>query len=78
MKISTGWKIIFCIFALIGLFQVYELGFTLMNKPDSYLANLGLVIFGATIASTIYCFIQGVKNCILFIQEQEEREEGRK
>ncbi len=47
-----------------------------MNKPDSYLANLGLVMIGATIASTIYCFIQGIKNCSLFIQEQEEREEG--
>lgn len=78
MKISSGWKVIFCIFALLGLTQVYELGFTLMNKPDSYLANLGLVMFGAIIASTIYCFIQGIKNCIMWIQEQEEREEGTK
>lgn len=75
MKITSGWKIIFYIFAILGLFQVYEVGFMLMNRPDSFLANLGLVMFGAIIALTIYCFFQLTKNTVLFIKEQERKEE---
>lgn len=78
MKIPTGWKIIFYIFALLGLFQVYDLGFYLMNRPDSFLANLGLVLFGGIIASTIYCLFQVVKNAILFVKEVEKRKEETK
>lgn len=75
MKISTGWKIIFYIFALLGLFQVYEIGFTLMNKPDSFIANAGLVMFAANIGASIYCFFQLTKNAVLYIKELEEKED---
>ena len=77
MKISTGWKIIFYIFALLGLFQVYGVGFKLMNKPDSFIANAGLLMFGATIAGTVYCFFQLVKNAMLHIKEQERKEDSK-
>jgi len=78
MKISSGWKIIFYIFALLGLFQVYEIGFTLMNKPDSFIANAGLIMFAANIGASIYCFFQLIKNATLYIREVEEGKEVKK
>jgi hypothetical protein len=74
MKISSGWKIILYIFSLLGLTQMLELSYYLMNRPDSYLANLGLITLGTTIAAIVYCFGNLGKSGLNFIKNIEKSE----
>lgn len=77
MKISSGWKVIFYIFAILGLFQLYGEGFRLMNKPDSFIANAGLITVGIILAATVYCLIQLAVTGVKFVKEVEGKEENK-
>lgn len=74
MKISTGWKITLYAFAVVLLIQGYDLAYYLMNRKDSFLANLGLVTLFTMNAGTLYSLYQIVVNGIKIIKEQIEKE----
>ena len=44
---KTVIKILVVLFLGLGLVQLVDLGLYLMNRPDSYLFNLGVVILAA-------------------------------
>lgn len=44
---KTVIKFLVVLFLGLGLMQLVDLAFYLMNRSDSYLFNLGLVLFGA-------------------------------
>lgn len=74
MKVSTGWKIVLHVFAIILLIQGLDLGYYLMNQKDTYLANLGIILGGALFASMVYCIIQITIYSMKFIKEIEQKE----
>jgi hypothetical protein len=74
MKISTGWKIVLYFFVVVLLVQGYDLAYYLMNRKDSFLANLGLVTLFTMFAGTLYSFYQIGVNGIEFIKQQIEKE----
>ncbi len=74
MKISAGWKLVLYAFAVVLLIQGYDLAYYLMNRKDSFLANLGLVTLFTMKVGTIYSFCQIVVNGIKIIQQQIEKE----
>jgi hypothetical protein len=51
-----------------------DLSYYLMNRPDSYLANLGLIALGTTIAAIVYCFFNLFRSGANFIKSEEESE----
>ena len=58
MKISAGWKIVLYAFVVVLLVQGYDLAYYLMNRKDSFLANLGLVTLFTMFAGTLYSLYQ--------------------
>lgn len=75
MKISTGWKVALYAFAVVLLIQGYDLAYYLMNRKDSFLANLGLVTLFTMNAATLYSLYQIVVNGIKIIKERIEKKE---
>lgn len=74
MKISAGWKIVLYLFAVVILVQGYDLAYYLMNRKDSYLANLGLVTLFTMFAGTLYSLFQIGVNGMEVIEEQIKKE----
>ena len=74
MKVSTGWKIVLYFFVVVLLVQGYDLAYYLMNRKDSFLANLGLVTLFAMFAGTLYSLYQMGVNGIEVIKQQIEKE----
>lgn len=74
MKVSTGWKIVLYAFAVVILVQGYDLAYYLMNRKDSFLANLGIVTLAIMFAGTLYSLYQMGVNGRKFIDEQIEKE----
>ena len=74
MKVSTGWKIVLYAFVVVLLIQGYDLAYYLMNRKDSFLANLGLVTLFTMFAGTLYLLYQIGVNGRKFINEQIEKE----
>lgn len=77
LEISTGWKVLLYVFAVILLIQGLDLSYYLMNQKDSYLANLGLITVAVTVITIGYCFTQACINGIQFIKEQIKKEKGK-
>lgn len=74
MKISAGWKLVLYAFVVVLLIQGYDLAYYLMNRKDSFLANLGLVTLFAMFAGTLYSLYQMGVNGIEVIKQQIEKE----
>jgi hypothetical protein len=74
LNVSTGLKIILIIFAHLILFQTLSFGMDLMNKPDSYVVNLGVAIFTVNIALILYLLKKLLDNAIKFINEEKQKE----
>lgn len=74
MKVSTGWKIVLYFFVVVLLVQGYDLAYYLMNREDSFLANLGLVTLFTMFAGTLYSFYQIGVNGRKLIEEQIKKE----
>lgn len=74
MKISTGWKIALYAFVVVLLIQGYDLAYYLMNRKDSFLANLGIVTLAIMFTGTLYSLYQMGVNGKKFIDEQIEKE----
>lgn len=74
MKISTGWKIVLYAFVVVLLVQGYDLAYYLMNRKDSFLANLGIVTLAAMFAGTLYSMYQIGVNGRKFVEQQIEKE----
>jgi hypothetical protein len=74
MKISAGWKLVLYAFVVVLLIQGYDLAYYLMNRKDSFLANLGLVTLFAMFAGTLYSLYQIGVNGIEVIKQQIEKE----
>jgi len=74
MKASPSVKLILYMFATLIQLQTYEVAFTLMNKPDSFIANIGLALFFTNIACTVYCLVQIYKQVNSIIKKQNKDE----
>lgn len=74
MKITAGWKLVLYAFVVVLLVQGYDLAYYLMNRKDSFLANLGIVTLFAMFAGTVYSVCQIGVNGIKFTKEQIEKE----
>ena len=74
LEISAGWKIVLYLFVVVLLVQGYDLAYYLMNRKDSFLANLGLVTLFTMFAGTLYSMYQAGVNGIEFIKEQIKEE----
>ena len=74
MKLSAGWKLVLYAFVVVLLIQGYDLAYYLMNRKDSFLANLGLVTLFAMFAGTLYSLYQMGVNGIEVIKQQIEKE----
>jgi hypothetical protein len=74
MKISAGWKLVLYAFVVVLLIQGYDLAYYLMNRKDSFLANLGLVTLFAMFAGTLYSLYQMGVNGIEVIKQQIKKE----
>lgn len=72
MKIPVQYRIILLIFVQIILFQSIDFGMDLMNKPDSYLVNLGIGIFAGTITLMLYCLKKLGDYANTYINEQDK------
>ena len=71
---NTGLKIVLLIFAQLILFQTLSFGADLMNKPDSYVANLGLALLTANIALMLYLLKKLLDNVLKFNNEENQKE----
>jgi hypothetical protein len=74
MKISAGWKLVLYAFAVVLLIQGYDLAYYLMNRKDSFLANLGIVTLAVMFTGTLYSLYQMGVNVFTLFQEQIEKE----
>ncbi len=74
MKISAGWKLALYAFVVVLLIQGYDLAYYLMNRKDSFLANLGIVTLAVMFTGTIYSLYQIGVNGIKIIKERIEKE----
>ena len=74
MKLSAGWKIVLYFFVVVLLVQGYDLAYYLMNRKDSFLANLGIVTLFAMFAGTLYSFYQIGVNGRKLVEEQIKKE----
>ena len=74
MKISAGWKIVLYAFVVVLLVQGYDLAYYLMNRKDSFLANLGLVTLFTMFAGTLYSLYQIGVNGRKLVEEQIKKE----
>lgn len=74
MKISTGWKVALYAFVVVLLIQGYDLAYYLMNRKDSFLANLGIVTLAIMFTGTLYSLYQMGVNGKKLIEEQIEKE----
>ena len=74
MKVSTGWKIVLYFFVVVLLVQGYDLAYYLMNRKDSFLANLGIVTLFTMFAGTLYSLYQVGVNGIEVVKEQIKKE----
>jgi hypothetical protein len=74
MKISAGWKLVLYAFVVVLLIQGYDLAYYLMNRKDSFLANLGIVTLFTMFAGTLYSLYQVGVNGIEVIKQQIEKE----
>jgi len=74
MKLSAGWKLVLYAFIVVLLIQGYDLAYYLMNRKDSFLANLGLVTLFTMFAGTLYSLYQIGVNGIEVIKQQIEKE----
>ena len=74
MKISAGWKLVLYVFVVVLLIQGYDLAYYLMNRKDSFLANLGIVTLFAMFGGTLYSLYQVGVNGIEVVKEQIKKE----
>ena len=58
---KTVIKILVVLFLGLGLVQLVDLGLYLMNRPDSYLFNLGVVILAAMGVSFAFLLLYVIK-----------------
>ena len=70
MKISAGWKLVLYVFVVVLLIQGYDLAYYLMNRKDSFLANLGIIALAAMFAGTLYSLYQIGVNGRKLVEEQ--------
>jgi hypothetical protein len=64
-------KLLVIVFLGLGLMQLADLAFYLMNKEDSYLFNIGLIVFGIIFVAFGYLGLYMLK----VIKPEEEVEE---
>ena len=74
MKLSVGWKLVLYAFVVVLLIQGYDLAYYLMNRKDSFLANLGIVTLFTMFAGTLYSLYQVGVNGIEVVKEQIKKE----
>ena len=74
MKLSAGWKLVLYAFVVVLLIQGYDLAYYLMNRKDSFLANLGIVTLFTMFAGTLYSLYQVGVNGIEVVKEQIKKE----
>jgi len=65
-------KFLGIVFLGLGLMQLADLAFYLMNKEDSYLFNMGLVVFGIIFVAFGYLGLFMLK-----VLKPEQEEEGK-
>jgi hypothetical protein len=58
---KTVIKVLVVLFLGLGLVQLVDLGLYLMNRPDSYLFNLGVVILAAMGVSFAFLLLYVIK-----------------
>ena len=58
---KTVIKVLVGLFLILGLVQLVDLGLYLMNRPDSYLFNLGVVILAAMGVSFAFLLLYVIK-----------------
>ena len=58
---KTVIKILVVLFLGLGLVQLVDLGLYLMNRPDSYLFNLGVVILAVMGVSFAFLLLYTIK-----------------
>jgi hypothetical membrane protein len=58
---KTVIKVLVVLFLGLGLVQLVDLGLYLMNRPDSYLFNLGVVILAAMGVSFAFLLLYAIK-----------------
>jgi hypothetical protein len=71
---KTVIKILAGLIIAFGLVQLTDLGLYLMNRPDSYLFNIGLLIFGILFVAFGYLGLYLLR--VLKPEGEEEKEEN--
>ena len=74
MKISKFTKALFFVFVAFVLMQFLTVTYHLMNKPDSYLANLGSIATGSIFFAILYCIYNVIKLGSQYVREQIEKD----
>jgi len=71
---KTVIKVLAILILGLGLVQLTDLALDLMNRPDSYLFNIGLLIFGILFVAFGYLGLYLLK--VLKPEDEEEKEEN--